>query len=179
VAFDGPAHGMSPGRRTDVISFSSCVRDVARLAGPFYAIIGHSFGGATIVQAVQEHGVEVERLVLLGSPSHLPYVLNQFREMVALPDNVYDHFLRHLERRMGQHPESFDIAEYAGVLDLPGLIVHCVDDDEILHEQAERTHAAWRGSELLSTQGLGHRRILRDPGVIESVVGFLLRGRER
>jgi len=54
--------------------------------------------------------------------------------------------------------------------------VHCVDDDEILHSQAERTHAAWPGSELLSTEGLGHRRILRDPGVIASVIGFLSRG---
>jgi hypothetical protein len=32
---------------------------------------------------------------------------------------------------------------------------------------------AWRGAALLMTDGLGHRRILRDPDVVAATVAFL------
>ena len=32
------------------------------------------------------------------------------------------------------------------------------------------------GAELLATDGLGHRRVLRDPGVLAAVASFLLGG---
>jgi len=32
---------------------------------------------------------------------------------------------------------------------------------------------AWPGSVLLKTEGLGHRRILKDPKVISAVVNFI------
>jgi hypothetical protein len=33
--------------------------------------------------------------------------------------------------------------------------------------------AAWPGAELVTTEGLGHRRILRDPAVVARVTDFL------
>ena len=32
---------------------------------------------------------------------------------------------------------------------------------------------AWRGAEMLMTDGLGHRRILRDPDVVAAAVAFV------
>jgi len=32
---------------------------------------------------------------------------------------------------------------------------------------------AWRGADMLMTEGLGHRRILRDPDVVAAAVAFL------
>jgi hypothetical protein len=32
---------------------------------------------------------------------------------------------------------------------------------------------AWRGAEMLMTDGLGHRRILRDPDVVATAVAFV------
>jgi len=173
VAFDGPAHGASGGSQTDAVNFSRSFATLSQAAGPFYAIIAHSFGGASTMLAISR-GFPVERAVIIGAPSQLAYVLNRFRETVGLPESVWPHFLRHLEHRMGHPPEQFDAAHFSGALRIPGLVVHCQDDAEIAIEQAERTRAAWPGSRLLATTGLGHRRILKDPEVISSVAAFLL-----
>jgi pimeloyl-ACP methyl ester carboxylesterase len=173
VAFDGPAHGASGGSQTDAVNFSRAFYTLSDAAGPFYALVAHSFGGASAMLAMSR-GFPVERAVIIGAPSQLSYVLGRFRETVGLPETVWPHFLRHLERRIGHPPLQFDAANFAGTLQLPGMVVHCQDDIEISFEQAELTHAAWPGSRLLATSGLGHRRILKDPEVIASVTAFLL-----
>ena len=37
---------------------------------------------------------------------------------------------------------------------------------------AQALHRAWAGSELMATEGLGHRRLLADPAVVEKAVKF-------
>jgi pimeloyl-ACP methyl ester carboxylesterase len=54
------------------------------------------------------------------------------------------------------------------------LIVHSVDDRTCEVRGARAVAAAWRGSEMLEVDGLGHSRILRDPSVIARVVDFLV-----
>ena len=48
VAFDGPAHGNSPGRRTNLINHSAALVDVARELPDMHGIVGHSFGALAI-----------------------------------------------------------------------------------------------------------------------------------
>jgi hypothetical protein len=37
---------------------------------------------------------------------------------------------------------------------------------------AQALHRAWPGSELVATEGLGHRKLLSDPAVVERAVRF-------
>ena len=55
----------------------------------------------------------------------------------------------------------------------PLLVVHDHRDGVIPFSQGRAIAAAWQGAELLSTTGLGHHRILRDPQVVRSAVDFL------
>ena len=43
----------------------------------------------------------------------------------------------------------------------------------VLARAGERLAPAWAGSELLLVDGLGHRRILSDPAMVERVLAFL------
>ena len=54
-----------------------------------------------------------------------------------------------------------------------GLVVHDVHDPDVPWTEAQVIAERWRDSRLIATEGLGHRAILRDPGVIGSVVDFL------
>ncbi|MBI1320011.1 MAG: alpha/beta fold hydrolase [Candidatus Hydrogenedens sp.] len=172
VAFDGPAHGQSEGKRTDVITFSSSLHTMASQKGPFYAAIGHSFGGATTLFAAH-CGLALERAVIIAAPSQVAYVAGRFREAVGLPDAVFERHLHHLGRCFGMSVESADVNRFVEKLDIKGMVVHCRDDAEIEVEQGERLHRAWPGSKMLATSGLGHRRVLKEPEVIGAVVAFL------
>ncbi len=56
---------------------------------------------------------------------------------------------------------------------MPVLLVHDRDDEAVPQQHSCELHALLPRSTLLVTQGLGHNRLLRDPGVIERIVEFL------
>jgi pimeloyl-ACP methyl ester carboxylesterase len=57
-----------------------------------------------------------------------------------------------------------------------GLVVHDAEDADVPVREGEAIAAAWPGAELVRTHGLGHRGVLRDPGVIQRVVSFVASG---
>jgi pimeloyl-ACP methyl ester carboxylesterase len=61
-------------------------------------------------------------------------------------------------------------------LQAAALVIHDRDDPDVPFDHAERIVAAWPGARLVPTTGLGHRAILRDPGVVRRAVEFLREG---
>ena len=60
---------------------------------------------------------------------------------------------------------------------IPMLLVHDRDDLEIPFEHALKIQQTLRNAELIATSGLGHRRILKDPAVIDQISRFAHLGR--
>ena len=46
-------------------------------------------------------------------------------------------------------------------------------DDAVAIAAGESIHQQWKGSKIIKTSGLGHRRILKDPQVIAEVCDFI------
>ena len=55
----------------------------------------------------------------------------------------------------------------------PALIVHDLADAVVPWEEGECYARHWPGARLLSTQGLGHNRVLSDATVIDAALRFL------
>ncbi len=60
-----------------------------------------------------------------------------------------------------------------GALDVPCLILHDPADREVPWAHGSAIARAWPGATLEPLDGLGHRRLLRDPDVIQRVVEFV------
>jgi hypothetical protein len=58
-------------------------------------------------------------------------------------------------------------------LRLPALILHDIEDAEVPHAEGLSLAHAWPGARLVTTAGLGHRRILRDEAVVGQAVEFI------
>jgi pimeloyl-ACP methyl ester carboxylesterase len=68
----------------------------------------------------------------------------------------------------------FDVPELGRAVAMPPtLIVHDRDDASTPVADGAAIAAAWTGSRLSVTSGLGHRRLLRDPDVVAEVVEFV------
>jgi hypothetical protein len=143
VAFDGPAHGRSPGRQTDIVHYSRVFGSVAAAVGPVFGVVAHSFGGAACMTAMGAGLIRPERLALVGVPSALMYPLGEFRRVTGVPEVIWTRLLRRMEKRIGMPPELADVAALSNDLHIPGLLVHCQDDTEVDYANAERIHAAW------------------------------------
>ena len=59
---------------------------------------------------------------------------------------------------------------------LPVLVVHDAEDDETPWRDGEAVAALWPEARLLTTRGLGHRRLLHAPEVVTAVAGFVAEG---
>jgi len=175
VAFDFPAHGHSPGRRTNLAQCARAMLGVAEHYGPIDAAVAHSFGGFVSL-LVAEGGPPlprahpIGRFVLLACPNRLGDVTRNFSEQLGLSaeaQRVYEH---HLER-VGHRPvATFSSAELLGNLRAPALIIHGSHDREVPFRNAEEIAEACPTSRLVAFDGLGHRMILYAPPVVRAVM---------
>jgi pimeloyl-ACP methyl ester carboxylesterase len=176
VALDGPAHGDSPGVTTTGPEFARALVATRDAVGPLAAIVGHSFGGFTSLLAVSR-GVPTARVVTIGTPASVPEVLRDFTRMIRLPDRALPSMIAALEARVGAPMASFEVEAFAPGVHAPVLVVHDTDDREVPYEGGRRLAEVF-GARLLTTNGLGHRRILFAPDVVAAVLEFIEEGRQ-
>jgi pimeloyl-ACP methyl ester carboxylesterase len=176
VGFDAPAHGASEGKQTDMMVYSSAINAVINHYGPVHGILGHSFGAGNSLFAWEKFNFNVSRMALIGCFSNATWVTERFGEVLGIPKIVLANMRSVLERRyQGElNWESIDIGKFANSFSGDLLMVHDRDDQEIPYFHANKImeKVTRPGVTLMSTNGQGHRRILRDPLVIERVTQF-------
>ncbi|WP_460575508.1 alpha/beta fold hydrolase [Hymenobacter coalescens] len=178
VAFDGPAHGDSPGRSTTLPQFGRATQAVADYLGEVWAVVGHSFGAATTaglpVRFNGHRGGELPRLVLMSAPGSTPAVAQRFADLLQLKPAVLARMARHVREQHGRDAESFSLTQAAGqVSAVRVLLLHDCQDESVPFAEAQDVARSWPGLEFHPTTGLGHNKIMRDQGVIRRVVAFL------
>lgn len=174
VVFDGPAHGFSGGRSTNLPAFGDAMAAVAGATGA-RGVIAHSLGGASTLLALSR-GLSLSRAVLLGAPSNAERIWRDFSRALGLSDAVAADARRRLERRVGVTFGELNVSSLASRITAPVLVVHDRDDDEVPWSAGEENAHLLPGGSLVTTHGLGHRGILRDGGVVEQAVRFLEEG---
>lgn len=170
VAPDLPAHGMSPGERTDLFELGGALAEVLRRERPEAAVV-HSMGFPTTMVALEAGAPNPQTIVALAPGRRIAQALHGFATRSRLRPALVRELRRGLEARFG--PDVWDVLEVDRVLpglSARGLVVHDADDDEVPASDARAVADGWTGARLVTTEGLGHRRILRDEGVRRLVV---------
>lgn len=177
VAVDKPAHGSSPGLRTDAYRLAAAIRATADAVGGVYGVVAHSMGGVETLLAIRD-GLRVERLVLLAPALRLRHAVAKFVELFQVPEASMNSLTAAIERRYGtQVWDDVSSDLLVANLDVPALLVHDRSDAQVDFADGERLRDAWPGVNFLATDGLGHDRLLRDPDVVSAAVAHLAAGR--
>lgn len=177
VAFDAPSHGESgPGRhgprRTTGLEFMEALDAVVAGFGPPSGIVAHSLGSAMSALAISD-GVPAPARLALVAPTvgPLPHITMMAR-MFGFSDRTQRAMIDRLEEMLGRPMSDFDTLKLSRPMPRT-LIIHDRHDKEVPLAEGVQLAEAWPDVELVTTEGLGHRRILRDPGVVERVTGFV------
>lgn len=177
VLFDYPGHGFSEGRSTSLIEFAEALGAVcAHLAaegGRLHGLVGHSFGSPAIGVALKQGRIAAERVVLLAPPASLLDYSRRFARYLGLSDRVREGVESRLEQRLGLPLRSLELPEAVAGIEAAALIVHDKEDAEVPFHEGVKVARSWPRAELLTTRGLGHRALLRDPWVIRKTLDFL------
>lgn len=176
IAFDAPGHGDSPGHRLYLTDHADSVLAVAAAVGPLHAIVAHSFGAAAVLLAHHRGTLGAKRTVMIAPNALIDDVLAGFARSLGLDDRDRAAFEHQLARQSGVAIASLAPEQLVGARDGALLIIHDRADREVAFAQGERLAALWPSAVLHATEGLGHRRILRDPGVVAAAVELITQG---
>jgi pimeloyl-ACP methyl ester carboxylesterase len=174
IAFDGPAHGKSDGKQTDMLEFGDVLRKIIELEGSPVGMIAHSFGGIAAMYAIYR-GLPVRKLINIASPTIAPQVVRNFRRAVNASDAVGDYFGKYWLGKFGGPFEEFSALHSAAHLSGPLDLLHIQDehDPEVSVDNATELKKAYPAAIIHVTKGLGHTRILKDDGIIGLCINFL------
>lgn len=172
VSFDAPAHGKSPGKTAMMLDFIHSIFEIEKKFGPFEVAIGHSLGGMSVANAISS-GLKVNSAVLIGSGDIIQDILDDFISKLKI-DPIYSKKLCHyFESRLNGKMDDYSAYHAAEKIEIPVFVIHDKDDPEVSVKAGKHIYDHLKNGTLLLTDGLGHRKILGNDTVIESILGFI------
>ena len=173
LAYDQPAHGVSEGRLTGLPDFAEALAEVAAYHGDVRAVIGHSLGAAAAALALASGKARFGTAVLVSPPADMVGYSRRFARWHWMPEAVRRAMQTAIEERYGVLWESLDVRRLAARMQARALVVHDRDDRIVPWTQGAQVASHWPGARLLSTDGLGHRRILDEELVTRAAADFI------
>ncbi len=171
-AINAPAHGGSSKKKTHLFEFVDAIEVMVSQFGHFPYAVGHSLGGMAIFNALKRN-LKPEKIVVIGTPANIRSVVMDFCDRVQVSQKIGNRIIAKIEERYKMNSNEASTDYLAGNYNLPGLIIHDIDDLDIDISNAHSLKEKWPNANLVITEGKGHRKILMDIKVIETIVGFL------
>ena len=143
--------------------------------------MGHSFGGMVTAYAITGQNnapnlQSAQKIVLISTPNQLTDILARFGEFLHITPKTLRNLTTRIESAAGQSVDAFSTVNLLETTDVPVLVIHNNPDREVPYEDGQAIAAGIPNAQLLTTDGLGHHRIIRSPEVVDEIVGFLVGG---
>lgn len=172
VTYDGPGHGLTGKGLTSAPEMARAFDAVAAEVGAPDAIIAHSFGG--VVTALAMAGGLTPRRVALFAPAAEPLrFFDEFVRALKLSAKTGSVLRARSEKRIRFDWDQLVVLPVFARARSPLLVVHDQQDEVIPVEEGKRIAATWPGAELVLTEGLGHRGVLRHQPSVARAVEFV------
>jgi pimeloyl-ACP methyl ester carboxylesterase len=172
ISFDAPAHGKSEGSNTLMPEFIASIIELQKQLGPFEYAIGHSLGGMAILNAVIKD-LQVKKAVIIGSGDIIQDIIDDFVKQLRLKPTFGIRLKEHFESKFNTEMDSYSASRVAKDVKTPTLIIHDLHDTDVNVKAAHHIHKHLKNSELIITEGLGHRKILGNDKVVENILTFI------
>jgi pimeloyl-ACP methyl ester carboxylesterase len=174
IAFDGPGHGSSEGNTSSYFEMTDAVRAVLRdqAKADIIGLVGHSFGAAAIVNALEKED-HAAPAVLIAPALGIKEMLYSAFSMHGVPLPIFYHLINEYQARYGYHLDKDNPKNLLTHFNLNALIIHDRDDKITPFSESDKIVQFNQAVTLHSTTGLGHKKVLFDPQVIEQTLIFL------
>lgn len=181
-AIDFPAHGESKGAQLPWSDAVTIIRLVLNEFGPFYAAIGHSFGGSMLLNTLNLAGQlpewqlnhQLERAVLIASPTNMRNPISSLVRKLKLNGNGYL-YLRELFRQQNAikytHLTTHHFTEQQP--EIPILCIHGTEDASISPQESISFCNDYHMAKLCLLDDANHISVLIDKRVEQEVLTFL------
>jgi pimeloyl-ACP methyl ester carboxylesterase len=173
ISFDGPAHGKSSGKTTNMVEYMATIKAINKKFGPFEAAVGHSFGGMAIINTNADTPI-FKTLVTLGAGDKVEDILSNFTSGLRLKKSIPKKLETYFESKWNVKIKDFAVHKAAKKIKTPTLVVHDIIDGDVAVSCAQNIRKNLENGHLLITNGLGHTKILRDKKTTHKIVNFII-----
>ena len=178
VMLDAPAHGDSDHgpagpRRTNGVEFAKALDAVFCRFGPAEAVVAHSLGTIATYLALRFGWLGTKRLIFIAPMVDSQSLFDQFQAALGFGERTRRAFDRSILEWVGIPVAEWDARFQAAHVDpVPTLVITDRGDRQTPYADVV-DFADAIDAPLVTTEGLGHRKILRDRDVIACVVEFV------
>ncbi|NAY92982.1 alpha/beta fold hydrolase [Muricauda sp. JGD-17] len=171
IAFDAPAHGHSSGKLLYVPLYEEAVHHMIKKYDPKH-VIGHSVGGMTLIyNEYNNPNPQVDKMVIIGAPSEFHEIMGHYQDLLRFNDRVMQTLDNYILKRFGFRIHDFSASRFVKNNTKKGLLFHDRFDAIAPYHASVAVHEAWKGSQLVTTEGLGHS--MHQEEVNNQIIDFL------
>jgi pimeloyl-ACP methyl ester carboxylesterase len=172
ISFDAPAHGNAAGKTTMMTDFIAAIMFLEEKFGPFEIAIGHSLGGISILNSVKQ-GLSIKKAILIGSGDIITDIIKDFVNRLELKAEIVSKVRIRFLKKYGESIDNYSASIAAKDVKIATLVIHDTKDNDVPVSCAYNIRQNLQQGEILVTNGLGHRRILKDKNVTSHIIEFI------
>lgn len=174
ITYDAPAHGLSDGKRTNLIQWNHVLEQLMEKEGALYAVIGHSFGGLNAALTLSRKSVHVPKLVMLSAALSAPVFFDDAFRMFNIDPVVMPRLKTLIHRRLGEDLNEMDLHRYINKINADDIFLAYDTTDTLVDEKEISAFVtSYPTIRSLRITGEGHFRIMRQEPVIRGIMQFL------
>jgi len=177
ITYDAPAHGKSEGKVTNYFELSDTVRSFLDPSHGFniQGIVAYSIGASAAINCISKEKPSIDAVLIAPALKLKEILFNSFNHH-GIPEIVYQSLVAEMERYYGYdvHQDNPDVL--AKTISSKMFIVHDKDDRTIPYIDSKILSEKTDNVFLHTTEGLGHKRILRDKTVVDVITAYIFNG---
>ena len=180
IAYDAPAHGDSDGQFTNYFELTDTVRAFFDPSNGFniQGIIAYSIGASAAINCISKEKPSIDTVLIAPALKLKELLFNHFNHH-GVPKIVYQSLIAELERYYGYDLHQDNPYDLAKTIAAKMLIVHDKDDRTIPYMVSKILSEKTDNVDLHTTEGLGHKRLLRDKAVVDFITRYIFNGQLR
>lgn len=180
-AIDFPAHGEAKGVQLPWIDAVTILRQTINNFGPFYGVIGHSFGGSMLLNTLNlasqfpEWRLKKapEKAILIASPTRMRIPVSKLARRLRLSAKGFTHLRDIFRESTTTDLRRLHLHYLASHTTIPFLCIHGENDDSILPSESTIFCQHYPHASLLLLPGADHVSVLIDERVEAEVCQYL------
>ncbi len=171
IAIDAPAHGLSSGKEFNAPKYAEFINEFSKKYSP-KIMIGHSIGGAAICYYLHKYkNQEVEKIVMLGSPSEFKIMSDNFVNLLGLNSKIQKALENHYFEKFDIDINDFSGHLFAKHFAHKAFIAHDLHDEIVKIDEGRKYASHWQNATFIETSGLGHS--MHDNELYTKIVNFI------
>ena len=171
AAIDHVAHGKASGKHTHLLNFietlTTTIQYFEANEHQIDAIVAHSMGAVATLNLPTEL-LKNKKLVLIATPINFFELMFEKVDKAGISKKLLTHVLESISLQFGRHWQSLCLSQHLDKLTDNAYFIHDQEDKYACYDAVSRYLEAQK-SNLFTTQGLGHRRLLGDTKVIAHI----------